>query len=60
MLYEVITTTVTILKAGVCDIRANQPGNALYDAAPQAVQALTVNAKSITVNVDAKSKIYGA
>ncbi len=52
-------TTVTILKAGVCDIRANQPGNALYDAAPQAVQALTVNAKSITVNVDAKSKIYG-
>ncbi len=52
-------TTITILKAGNCDIRANQAGNALFDAAPQVVQALTVNTKTITVTAQEKTKIYG-
>jgi len=52
-------TTVTILKAGTCDIRANQAGNATYDVAPQVVQTLTVNTKTITVSAEAKSKFYG-
>jgi hypothetical protein len=52
-------TTITILKAGTCDIRANQAGNATYDVAPQVAQTLTVNTKTITVTADPKSKIYG-
>ncbi len=52
-------TTITILKAGTCDIRANQAGNATYDIAPQVAQTLTVNTKTITVSAEAKSKYYG-
>lgn len=52
-------TTVTIVGAGNCEIRANQAGNAFYNAAPQVVQNLTVNTKTINVTADPKSKIYG-
>ena len=52
-------TTVTILKAGVCEIRANQAGNLTYAAAPQVPQTLTVNTKTITVTAEPKSKVYG-
>jgi hypothetical protein len=52
-------TTISILKAGTCDIRANQVGNEYYNAADQVIQSLTVNTKAITVDVDAQSKIYG-
>jgi hypothetical protein len=52
-------TTVTIVGAGSCEIRANQAGNAFYNAAPQVVQNLTVNTKTINVTADPQSKIYG-
>ena len=41
--------TVTILKAGSCSIYANQAGNGSYNSAPQVAQALTVNAKALTI-----------
>jgi large repetitive protein len=37
-------TTVTIVTAGVCTISADQTGTANYAAAPQATQAVTINA----------------
>ncbi|MDD3686717.1 MAG: MBG domain-containing protein, partial [Bacteroidales bacterium] len=52
-------TTVTIVGAGTCEIRANQAGNAFYNPAPQVVQNLTVNTKTINVTADPQSKIYG-
>jgi hypothetical protein len=52
-------TTVTILSAGVCDILANQPGNILWDVAPQVAKTLIVNSKTLTVNANAKIKTYG-
>jgi hypothetical protein len=52
-------TTITIVGAGDCEIRANQAGNAFYNAAPQVVQTLTVNTKTISVTADPQSKIYG-
>jgi len=42
-------TTVTIIKAGSCNILADQAGNASYNAATQVSQALTINAKALTV-----------
>ena len=50
-------TTVTILSAGVCDILANQPGDILWDVAPQVAKTLVVDPKTITVNAQAKTKI---
>lgn len=52
-------TTVTIVGAGDCEIRANQAGNAFYNPAPQVVQNLEVNTKTINVTADPQSKIYG-
>lgn len=52
-------TTITMLKAGSCDILANQSGDATYDPAPEASQLLIVNPLSITINMDSKSKDYG-
>jgi hypothetical protein len=54
-------TTVTILKAGFCDIRANQAGNGSYNPAPQVVQTLTITKKNITVTgAHVQSKSYSA
>ncbi len=50
---------ITIIGAGTCDIFANQPGNLLYDVAPQVAQQLIVNPKEITVYADAKTKTFG-
>lgn len=52
-------TTVTIVGAGDCEIRANQAGNAFYNPAPQVVQNLEVNTKTINVTANPQSKIYG-
>ncbi len=52
-------TTITILKAGTCNIIANQPGDANYSSAPQVTQTLTINKKTITVSAEAKTKTYG-
>ena len=41
-------TTVTVLKAGSCNIYANQTGNTGYNAASQVSQSVTVNAKELT------------
>jgi len=53
-------TTITIVNAGTCDIYANQPGDAIYEAAPQVSQTLLVNPKDIEVTVNAgQTKEYG-
>lgn len=40
-------TTVTLNSAGVCTIRASQPGDATYAAAPDAEQSFTVTALNV-------------
>jgi uncharacterized repeat protein (TIGR03803 family) len=51
---------LTILKAGIDTIYADQQGNGSFAAATRSGQALTVNAKAISVTVDAgQSKIFG-
>ncbi|OGV67019.1 MAG: hypothetical protein A3K19_29635 [Lentisphaerae bacterium RIFOXYB12_FULL_65_16] len=52
-------STVTITGAGVAAIRATQPGNANYSAAPHADQALTVLKKTLAVAAHNKSRSYG-
>ena len=53
-------STITIFKAGICTIYANQAGNATYNAAAQVGQILTVNAKPITITANAgQTKVYG-
>ncbi|MBS2021521.1 MAG: cadherin-like domain-containing protein [Deltaproteobacteria bacterium] len=42
----------TILRAGPCTIRASQPGNANYNAAPPADQTFTINKRFQTVTFD--------
>ncbi|MDD3860169.1 MAG: MBG domain-containing protein, partial [Bacteroidales bacterium] len=53
-------STILIVNAGTCQIYANQPGNAIYLAAPEVAQTLNVNVKPIDVTVDiGQSKYYG-
>ena len=53
-------STITILKAGSCNINANQAGNASFVAASQVSRTLTVDAKAIMVTVTAgQTKVYG-
>ena len=56
--------TITILKAGICTIAANQPGGLktagnYFNPAPEVIRSFTINPKPITVTADAKSKVYG-
>ena len=56
----IVDGKIHIVGAGSCIIYADQEGNEVYDAAPQASQTLTVNKKSITVTADAdQTKVYG-
>ncbi|MBN2778841.1 MAG: choice-of-anchor D domain-containing protein [Bacteroidales bacterium] len=53
-------STITIVGEGTCEIYADQPGNELYQIAPQLSQTLVVNQKPITVTVDpGQGKEYG-
>ena len=52
-------STITIVGAGVCQIYANQAGNANYYPAPQVAKTLNVNKRVINVTADALSKHYG-
>ena len=51
--------TVTIMGAGTAHIQANQAGNALYGAAPQVSQTLTVSQASTSVAVSSSSQTSG-
>ena len=51
--------TVTIVGAGTAHILANQAGNALYGAAPQVSQTLTVNKAGTSVAVSSSSQTNG-
>jgi hypothetical protein len=52
-------STITILKAGTCNIYANQAGNNSYNSAPQVSQTLTVQKKPITIEqIIPNSKVY--
>ena len=51
---------ITIVGEGTCEIYADQPGNELYEIAPQLSQILIVNKKPITVTADSgQGKEYG-
>ncbi|PLX09100.1 MAG: hypothetical protein C0596_04690 [Marinilabiliales bacterium] len=51
---------ITIVGAGTCSIYANQPGDAIYEAAPQVAQSLVVDPKPIEVTADiGQTKEYG-
>ena len=56
----IIDGKIHIVGAGACTIYADQEGNDVYDAAPQASQALTVGKATLTVTADDSSKVYGA
>jgi hypothetical protein len=48
-------TTVTIVAAGTCPIRANQAGNSNYSAASQVTQNVTITAASQTITFNAQT-----
>lgn len=48
-------TTVTIVAAGTCTIRANQSGNASYNAAPQVTQLVTIAKANQTLTFNAQA-----
>ena len=53
-------STITLLGVGTCVINANQIGDSNTSPASQVSQNFTVNARTITVTADAKTKVYGA
>ena len=56
---KIVSNKVHFVGAGSCVIYANQPGNSVYDAAPQVSQNLTVHPKPVTVSgVYANNKVY--
>lgn len=50
--------TVGFSDAGTCTVTASQAGNALYDAAPDVDQVLTINPRAITLTAVTDSKVY--
>ncbi|HEY1526434.1 MAG TPA: YDG domain-containing protein [Candidatus Angelobacter sp.] len=56
----VSASTVHIVAAGGCTIRASQAGDSNHFAAPNVDQSFTVAQKSITATVTANNKIYDA
>jgi hypothetical protein len=56
----VSASTVHIVAAGSCTIRASQAGDANHLAAPNVDQSFTVAQKSITATLTANNKIYDA
>ena len=54
-------TTVHIIAAGTCTVRAAQPGNANYNPAPNVDRSFTVDPLAITITpAGGKTKIYGS
>jgi gliding motility-associated-like protein len=49
----------TILKAGSTSITASQAGNTFFNPAPDVIQMLTVNTRTLTIVNDSRSKVYG-
>jgi len=52
-------SNLTVTGAGTVSVRASQVGNGSYNAAPNVDRSFAVNAKSLTITADAKSKTYG-
>lgn len=52
-------TSVTILAAGTCTVRASQAGNVNYSAATPVDQSVSVSTRSITVTADNDTFTYG-
>src|SRR5207244_2568803 len=52
-------TTVHIVAAGTCTIRASQGGDLNYNPAPNVDQSFTINKKDATWTTNAASKTYG-
>ncbi len=52
-------TTVTIIAAGSCTVRASQAGNANYNAAPNIDRTFSVAKKSAVVTADDVERPYG-
>ncbi len=56
----VSTTTVHIVKAGDCTIKASQAGNASYGAAADVNQTFTISKVTLHVTASSPSVVYGA
>ena len=56
---SVTGTTVHLVAAGGCTIRANQAGDANWNPAPQIAQGFAVSTAVLTVTPDAQSRTYG-
>jgi hypothetical protein len=54
------SNVLTLTGVGVVSVRASQPGNLSYTAAPDVVRSLTVNQASLVVMGANKSRTYGA
>ena len=48
-------STVSFVGAGTCIVRADQPGNAAYEAAPQVLQSFTINGPPPSLSVQSIS-----
>jgi hypothetical protein len=51
-------STVSILAAGTCTVRALQVGNGNYSAATDVTQSFTVGQKTLTPSISAGNKVY--
>jgi len=51
--------TVTIAAAGTCTIRASQPGNTSYLAAPDVTQSFTVSQAALSITASSPAMTYG-
>ena len=55
----IVNGKVHIVGPGTCTIYADQAGDAIYDAAPQVSQSLTVEKATLTITAENKTKTYG-
>jgi hypothetical protein len=55
----IVSNMIHIVGAGICTIFANQPGNSVYQAAPQVSRNVSVYGKELTISgVTVSNKVY--
>ncbi|OCX54424.1 hypothetical protein BEL04_09255 [Mucilaginibacter sp. PPCGB 2223] len=56
----IVANKVSIVKAGIVTITANQAGSALYNAATAKQQTLTINPAALTITANSVTKSFGS
>ena len=52
-------STVHIVGAGICSVRASQSGNTIFDPAPAVTQSFTIAQRALDVTATDRTKTYG-